>query len=157
MRPKSPPDVHDLAYSRPTSHAGATAETFRGVQRTPVASTRVSTILNTLASVRPHPRRDNPLEPTDGTQKGNSVREAAMSCDNQQGSTELFGRILFAHRPHRPDPRRPFAQRKARIYKGFRRNVMDTPGRTRTCDPRLRRPSLYPAELRGRSQAIILA
>jgi hypothetical protein len=28
----------------------------------------------------------------------------------------------------------------------------DTPGRTRTCDPRLRRPSLYPAELRGRSR-----
>src|SRR5438105_3125238 len=25
----------------------------------------------------------------------------------------------------------------------------DAPGRTRTCDPRLRRPSLYPAELRG--------
>jgi hypothetical protein len=26
---------------------------------------------------------------------------------------------------------------------------MHAPGRTRTCDPRLRRPSLYPAELRG--------
>jgi hypothetical protein len=29
------------------------------------------------------------------------------------------------------------------------RYFTDTPGRTRTCDPRLRRPSLYPAELRG--------
>jgi hypothetical protein len=30
------------------------------------------------------------------------------------------------------------------------RERVNAPGRTRTCDPRLRRPSLYPAELRGR-------
>jgi len=29
------------------------------------------------------------------------------------------------------------------------REDVSAPGRTRTCDPRLRRPSLYPAELRG--------
>jgi hypothetical protein len=29
------------------------------------------------------------------------------------------------------------------------RYFLSAPGRTRTCDPRLRRPSLYPAELRG--------
>ena len=30
------------------------------------------------------------------------------------------------------------------------RNEISTPGRTRTCDPRLRRPLLYPTELRAR-------
>jgi len=30
-------------------------------------------------------------------------------------------------------------------------NIAGTPGRTRTCDPRLRRPLLYPAELRART------
>ena len=29
-------------------------------------------------------------------------------------------------------------------------NIAGTPGRTRTCDPRLRRPLLYPSELRAR-------
>jgi hypothetical protein len=29
------------------------------------------------------------------------------------------------------------------------------PGRTRTCDPRLRRPVLYPTELRARSFSVI--
>jgi hypothetical protein len=33
--------------------------------------------------------------------------------------------------------------------KPFTELFVNTPGRTRTCDPRLRRPSLYPAELRG--------
>ena len=27
--------------------------------------------------------------------------------------------------------------------------ILDAPGRTRTCDPRIRSPTLYPAELRG--------
>src|ERR1700712_4181162 len=34
--------------------------------------------------------------------------------------------------------------------RAFTATKPNTRGRTRTCDPRLRRPSLYPAELRGR-------
>jgi glycine/D-amino acid oxidase-like deaminating enzyme len=33
---------------------------------------------------------------------------------------------------------------------GMSPTLVDAPGRTRTCDPRLRRPPLYPAELPGR-------
>src|SRR5579859_8082864 len=33
-------------------------------------------------------------------------------------------------------------------------DIAGTPGRTRTCDPRLRRPLLYPAELRAQTCAI---
>jgi hypothetical protein len=45
----------------------------------------------------------------------------------------------------KPDPSgpMPFSLRILRV-------ALDARGRTRTCDPRLRRPSLYPAELRGR-------
>ena len=32
--------------------------------------------------------------------------------------------------------------------------IFNAPGRTRTCDPRLRRPSLYPAELRGLARRV---
>jgi hypothetical protein len=41
---------------------------------------------------------------------------------------------------------------------GVRRAVTGAPGRTRTCDPRLRRPMLYPPELRARAgNRLILA
>jgi hypothetical protein len=39
---------------------------------------------------------------------------------------------------------------------GFDREQNGAPGRIRTCDPRLRRPSLYPAELRGLAPAFAL-
>ena len=50
-------------------------------------------------------------------------------------------------------PNRPRAGRteKTRACRRAKAPGLSTPGRTRTCDPRLRRPLLYPTELRARA------
>jgi hypothetical protein len=56
------------------------------------------------------------------------------------GSVKTLNEPQVTHRSFSEPRKRPEAALARR---------QSAPGRTRTCDPRLRRPSLYPAELRG--------
>ena len=66
-----------------------------------------------------------------------------------RGRSDCGGdRVLRVREGLGSDPRPPCHEKT----RGQRvRAAPSAPGRTRTCDPRLRRPPLYPAELRGRA------
>ena len=72
--------------------------------------------------------------------------DGTRTHDGRNHNPGLYQLSYVHHRPSRPAASGGSASRSA---SGTRQG--GAPGRTRTCDPRLRRPVLYPAELRAQS------
>jgi hypothetical protein len=74
----------------------------------------------------------------------NGVDDGTRTHDSRDHNPGLY-QLSYVHRRHtrRSPPSLRGAMRRAQSA------ATGAPGRTRTCDPRLRRPMLYPAELRA--------
>ena len=120
-----------LAARHPTS--GTTRETHRASRRTPPATGPARSGMHAAYGV---PRRHTmPSAQAVGKRGGGAGRTSVSQ------SVRLTGHFVRLHL-------RPLVPRaEGAIGEFFRGN--GAPGRIRTCDPRLRRPMLYPTELRA--------
>ena len=84
-----------------------------------------------------------------GREGGNGVDEGARTLDRRDHNPELYQLSYVHHRFAGAIVRRPVPERILPSAAGPALERIGTPGRTRTFNRRLRRPMLYPVELRA--------